>query len=237
MLIESLGRLPEDIILSLGADLLPLDESATGDDENLTSEPEQALAPQNVDLRLIGSSAKDDLTGGIGNDQIAGLARKDTLSGGAGNDIIIGGRGKDTITGDDGDDTLLGAQGTDFMFGGIGADQMLGGFGADSMEGGEGDDRLSGNQGRDFINGGEGDDLLMGGLGGDTFIFEGDFGNDVVLDFDPDRDILDIPGPVGIAYEIIDQGTLLTVVGGEANGTILLFDYIEGEVIPDPPLF
>lgn len=50
---------------------------------------------------------------------------------------------------------------------------------------------LSGEDGDDLINGQGGDDILTGGAGSDTFSFSGDFGNDVITDFQVGTDRLD----------------------------------------------
>lgn len=50
---------------------------------------------------------------------------------------------------------------------------------------------LSGQDGDDLINGQGGDDILSGGAGSDTFSFSGDFGNDVITDFEVGIDRLD----------------------------------------------
>ncbi|UVL87644.1 polyurethane esterase [Pseudomonas sichuanensis] len=47
----------------------------------------------------------------------------------------------------------------------------------------DGDDRLVGGAGNDVLVGGAGNDLLSGGAGRDTFLFDGHFGQDRVLDF------------------------------------------------------
>lgn len=77
--------------------------------------------------------------------------------------------------GDDGRDTLIGSALNDILLGLGGRDVLIGGRGRDVLIGGDCDDYLSGNQGRD---------LLIGGDGGDTFVFDGDFDRDTVLDFD-----------------------------------------------------
>ena len=52
-----------------------------------------------VNGRYVGSSARDFLDGGAGNDSVEGLSGADALLGGAGNDRLFGGGGIDLLTG------------------------------------------------------------------------------------------------------------------------------------------
>ena len=78
------------------------------------------------------------------------------------------------------------------MFGGQGEDVLQGGAGSDTLFGDAGSDVLLGGAGNDLLSGGAGDDVLVGGAGNDVFLFNGGGGNDVVLDFTPGEDILQI---------------------------------------------
>lgn len=53
----------------------------------------------------------------------------------------------------------------------------------DTINGLGGNDRLAGLVGADTLNGGLGNDTLVGGDGADRFVFDGQFGNDVIVDF------------------------------------------------------
>ena len=73
--------------------------------------------------------------------------------------------------------------------------------GGGTLSGGGGDDILSGQGGADTINGGNGDDLIMdgagadrmtGGAGADEFIFVIDGARDVIVDFQPGIDRIDL---------------------------------------------
>lgn len=97
--------------------------------------------------------------------RIGGTERPDALSGGAGRDLLIGFGGNDRLSGNGGDDDL---------------------------HGGAGRDSLSGGAGNDFLFGGAGDDRLVGGTGADVFVFARGSGRDVVLDFRPGQDKLDL---------------------------------------------
>ncbi len=66
---------------------------------------------------FVGSSVRDLVFGGWGDDTINGNAGNDRLDGGWGADIITGGLGDDYINGNDGQDTLTGGAGADsFVF-------------------------------------------------------------------------------------------------------------------------
>ena len=99
---------------------------------------------------------------------IQGFGGKDMITGSSGNDIIDGGADNDTLDGGDGKDEVLGGDGHDVLLGGDGKDLLVGGIGDDDL------------------NGGAGKDTLDGGVGANTFIFEQNFGNDLVLGVDGD---------------------------------------------------
>lgn len=83
-----------------------------------------------------------------------------------------------------GNDQLIGGAGDDTVNGGAGRDLLLGGAGGDTLAGETGNDIIIGGDGRDLITGGAGTDILQGQGGTDLFIFEDDWGTDVILDFD-----------------------------------------------------
>ena len=91
--------------------------------------------------------------------------------------------GDDTIKGFGGDDTLKGFNGDDLLRGGAGDDLIRGGAGDDTLQGGTGDDELFAGTGDDLVRGGKGNDLLVGGKGSDQFLFDTNFGNDIIRDF------------------------------------------------------
>jgi len=83
----------------------------------------------------------------------------------------------------------------DFIPAGSTADRIVGLAGNDTLAGGDGDDTLIGGSGADTLIGGGGNDILLGGdgqpvPGPDTFVYTG--GADVIIDFDPGQDIVDI---------------------------------------------
>ena len=66
------------------------------------------------------------------------------------------------------------------IYGGDGDDIIWANSGENILDGDAGNDRIVGGSGNDTIIGGIGNDSLHGGGGNDTFIFSGDFGNDVI---------------------------------------------------------
>jgi Ca2+-binding RTX toxin-like protein len=164
---------------------------------------------------LLGGPGNDAIYGGSaaggGNDGGGNL-----ILGGAGRDYVVAGWGADTVLGGAGNDTIIGHGSTVFRppipIGGYQAilsrepaDLLLGGAGNDSIEGGGGADTLLGGRGDDTLVGGFGADIHSGGAGADLFVFRpvrlnglyldvgrGDGGRDIVLDFQPGCDRLDL---------------------------------------------
>lgn len=73
--------------------------------------------------------------------------------------------------------------GNDTLTGNAVANKLIGNAGNDRLDGGAGADTVIGGSGSDGLWGGVGNDLLIGGDDTDAFHFEGDFGKDVVQDF------------------------------------------------------
>ena len=110
------------------------------------------------------------LQGGNGIEVRFGTAQGELLQ------VTQGGRGK--FFGGDGNDSLIGAQIADYLEGGGGNDELNGQGGSDVLLGGDGNDTLDG--------GDNAADRLIGGSGFDTYIFQGSWGSDTVLDADGD---------------------------------------------------
>lgn len=171
------------------------------------------------DDAVLGGAGDDSIVGdasGGGPNPVArgGDPGRNLLLGGDGADTIRGGYGRDTAFGGSGDDTIIGwgfgppsPSGSEAFEALDDADALWGGGGNDSIRGGGGADRLGGGRGDDTLQGGYGLDILTGGKGADRFVFgrEGIAGEvldggvgagnrDVVTDFDPCEDVLDLSG-------------------------------------------
>jgi len=153
---------------------------------------------------LKGSRWDDNFIGNKKINDFRGLAGDDTLDGGRGvdrvrydQDVQYGGNSgvkvnlkKGTATDGFGDtDTLIrienvrGSGFGDVIFGSNGKNKLEGGAGRDKLFGLNGNDTLKGDDGKDRLDGGNGNDYLTGGNQNDTFIFKGNFGYDVITDF------------------------------------------------------
>ena len=164
-----------------------------------------------------GTGAADVFEGLNGHDTIFGLGGNDTLSGGNGNDTIEGGVGADLIDGGAGTDTasysgagaglrvyldpaqagLNRGEATGDTF--VSIENVVGSANADFIGGDAGANALSGGAGADRLFGRGGNDTLTGGADTDRFVFEDGWGQDVVTDFDPNGEKIDLMAVTGIA--------------------------------------
>ncbi|MGE8068474.1 type I secretion C-terminal target domain-containing protein, partial [Pseudomonas sp. NPDC089569] len=168
---------------------------------------------------LVAGDGDNILNGGDGNDILVAGAGNNELHGGAGNDLLFSGPGNDLLDGGIGNDTasyahatagvkvdlsLLTAQntlgaGTDTL---TGIENLVGSNFNDTLTGDNNSNIINGGLGNDVLNGGGGDDLLIGGLGNNTLTggsgadtfewLKGNSGHDVITDFTPGTDKLDL---------------------------------------------
>ena len=111
--------------------------------------------------------------------------------------------------------------------------------------GGAGADILSGGAGNDIVNGGAGSDTLFGGAGDDTFVFTGGGGQDVVMDFKPGDDVLqiarninglDISNASDVAARVLDVGGNAVIDLGNGD-TVTLMNVNAQDVHNNPNAF
>ena len=121
------------------------------------------------------------------------------IAGSGGNDVIDGSADPDEMSGLEGDDHLYGHDGDDTLFGNDGND---------TLEGGRGDDHL---------DGGSGDDTLNGGEGADTIVFRDGYGHDVIMDFDPGEDRVQLDASGVETWEDVKAR-----LGADPDGTAVL---------------
>lgn len=110
-------------------------------------------------------------------------------------------------------DLLSGLAGADVVRGQNGADEMFGGDSNDQLFGGSQRDSLNGNAGNDRLSGGTDVDRLAGGAGDAIFVFVAfeEFralsgsGRDLIVDFTPGEDLIDLSEPDANAGTAGDQ--------------------------------
>lgn len=114
----------------------------------------------------------DTINGNAGRDRLYGQGGNDIINGGDDDDFIQGGIGNDNISGDNGNDILYGNENNDTLFGSAGMDVLFGDIGDD------------------FLDGEASSDRLLGGQGSDIFVLRaGDIDN-IIYDFEDNRDFL-----------------------------------------------
>ena len=142
-----------------------------------------------------------------GNDQVSGI---EDLIGSNFDDVIDGNDDANMIKGGAGNDNIWGGAGNDTIYGGEGDDVLFGGTGANIIDGGAGNDHI-------HAGAGNYNDVVTGGSGADTFHWQVDVanGHDIITDFDPLQDALDLLDPYG-------NGSPKVNVGTSADGDVLI---------------
>lgn len=172
--------------------------------------------------RAVAGAARPDIIGGAAADRLAGHAGANRIDGQGGDDLLGGGDGADTLTGGAGADLMAGGIGNDLLLGGREADLLAGGAGADRLFGDGGEDWLGGGGGADRLHGGAGHDQLRGGAGADVFVAAPGGGFDLILDFMPGEDRIDLR-----AYRFGSMEAIGIVAGPEA----ILLDLGAGDAL------
>jgi uncharacterized protein with ATP-grasp and redox domains len=211
-----------------GDDIL---NGGSGDDTLNGGAGDDILNGGSGDDILSGGAGDDTLYGGHGDDTLDAGSGEDKLYGDNGDDTLVhsgsgaqhfdGGSGTDTYkksavsagldlnievnlaTGYTGSvqdrdhpsqDSVTNIENVDFSL--IDWDLILIGDDADNI--------LTAGSGDDTLNGGSGNDTLKGGAGEDAFLLVGDFGHDVITDYNSDEDILEFYANDGSAVNISD---------------------------------
>ena len=146
----------------------------------------------------------ENITGGLGNDQLTGDGLANVLNGGAGNDTLTGNGGNDSLDGGAGVDTVDYSEKSasvvvtlnrstvaQVTVGGVIEDNVKN---IENVTGGLGNDVLTGDSLANVLVGGAGDDVLDGGSGTDTLV--GGSGSDTYV-VDSTRDVVTEVGPAG----------------------------------------
>ncbi len=180
---------------------------------------------------LRGGAGPDSLFGDRGDDALFGGADRDALSGDEGADFLNGGAGRDALFGHAGRDVLLGGAGVDTAAGGAGDDVVMGGAGADRIAGGGGRDAIDGGAGDDGILPGRGDDQVAGGDGADVFRVRPGDGFDLLADFAPGEDRLQLPG-----FGFADGAAVLALARADGPDVVLALDGRTGVRLADVAL-
>jgi len=169
----------------------------------------------------------DTTWAGSRRDYIEAAGGADTVSSGGGNDSVHAGSGHDLVYAGSGNDQAFGDAGRDTIYGGSGNDLIQGGSEDDALFGEAGRDTILGGQGEDFLAGGAGNDVLTGDGAGfaakeDTFYYDSNFGDDIITDFDLDRDVLEIKGGIN-ASGINDPADLIPLVTEVHGNAVIAF--------------
>ena len=169
---EGTDTVQSSITYTLGAEL-----------ENLTLTGTTAINGTGNDLNnsMVGNTAANILSAGLGNDTLNGGAGADNMSGGLGNDIYVVDNVGDVVTENAGEGTdtvqssvtyTLGAEVENLTLTGTTAINATGNALDNILTGNTANNTLIGGDGNDTFNGGAGADTMTGGLGNDIYIVD-----------------------------------------------------------------
>lgn len=194
---------------------------------------------------VIGSDYLDSIRGDRGENDLYGRGGNDELNGGAGNDRLFGENGDDELWGLSGADRLDGGDGIDIVVywasdaavtvdledgtgqGGHAEGDVI--VNVENLWGSDHNDVLSGDGRANRLYGSRGNDILEGRGGADRFIFEHSNGNDIILDFTDNEDLIDLSA-IGLAgYDDLtlssDSNGVTIDMTASGGGSILLENF------------
>lgn len=121
------------------------------------------------------------------------------------------------------------------LTGTMGADSLAGTNGDDLLWGDHGDDTLTGGDGKDILLDGGGRDTLIGGRGEDLFVLTPDGETDIILDFNPLIDKIDLSA-FGMLYDRQQLSISQTATGAEISfrsEILLITSHIAAPILLD----
>jgi Ca2+-binding RTX toxin-like protein len=193
-------------------------KSGTSGNDCMVELGETAMRGGSGDDTMVSILGDSYMDGGEGDDVMHGGLLSSEMDGGDGDDVMFSSIESGKMYGGEGNDTLNGHMSDDMLYGENGNDVLNGGWGDDSLYGDAGDDTLDGGLGDDKLRSGTGDDVLTGGAGADTFVLGSmDFGEKIITDFEPGKDMLSFPGcgPNDVSVIQNEGGTILRYAGVE----------------------
>lgn len=200
--IPGIGALTaEDVILASGT---------PGPSPSPEPSPTPAPSASVFELPTSGPST-NNITGTNGNDRLTGTSGNDSIGGRAGNDRMVGGQGDDIYYVDSSRDSVVeySGQGVDTVHSWAGQYQLTPNVENLILQGdwkhsawandldnlivlSNGGDTVNAGAGRDILRAGTGADTMTGGASNDIFSLAANSATDVIADFRPGEDILDL---------------------------------------------
>ena len=159
-----------------GADYV---ETGSGDDQINAGEGDNYVKSTRGFNTISSGSGADYVETGSGDDEI---------NAGDGINTINAGSGSNTVTTGAGDDSINSGTRDDQIMSGGGNDTINAGRGQNTIQAGSGDDQITTGSGDDYIDGEGGDDIISTGSGNDQVVFQNNYGNDTITDFDDGND-------------------------------------------------
>lgn len=125
--------------------------------------------------------------------------------------------------------------------------RLVGSNGNDEIYGTEHHETLFGQYGNDVLNGGAGDDVLVGGVGADTYVFNGNWGQDHIMDFNADnhmyfrdvnaKDVAFVRDGEDLLINKLNSSEQIRIMGQFKNGTdtaaqvIVNWEFADGQIL------